>query len=137
MKVSREQAAKNRAHVVEVAGAQFRRHGFDGIGVADLMQAAGLTHGGFYNNFASKDALAAEARTLAVRLAGLAPLALAQTKRALQRAWSVDLETALGEEAYRQGLAGATADHAEGLAAFVEKRPPRFTGSSSDLPDVF
>lgn len=63
MRVSREQAIKNRAHVVEVAGAQFRKHGFDGIGVADLMQAAGLTHGGFYNNFASKDALAAEAVT--------------------------------------------------------------------------
>lgn len=63
MKVTREQAEKNRAHVVEVAGAQFRRHGFDGIGVADLMKAAGLTHGGFYNNFASKDALAAEAVT--------------------------------------------------------------------------
>ncbi len=53
---------------------------------------------------------------------------LAQTKRALQRSWSVDLETALEEEAYRQGIAGATADHAEGLAAFLEKRPPRFTG---------
>lgn len=63
MKVSREQATKNRAHVVEVAGAEFRKHGFDGIGVADLMQAAGLTHGGFYNNFATKDALAAEAVT--------------------------------------------------------------------------
>lgn len=61
MKVTREQATKNRAHVVEVAGTEFRRHGFDGIGVADLMKAAGLTHGGFYNNFASKDALAAEA----------------------------------------------------------------------------
>ena len=58
----------------------------------------------------------------------LAPLALAQTKRALQRSWSVDLETALEDEAYRQGIAGATADHAEGLAAFLEKRPPRFTG---------
>ena len=56
------------------------------------------------------------------------PLALAQTKRALQRSWSVDLETALEDEAYRQGIAGATADHAEGLAAFLEKRPPRFTG---------
>jgi TetR/AcrR family transcriptional repressor of nem operon len=61
VRVSREQAEKNRAHVVEVAGAQFRAHGFDGIGVADLMKAAGLTHGGFYNNFASKDALAVEA----------------------------------------------------------------------------
>jgi TetR/AcrR family transcriptional repressor of nem operon len=63
VKVTREQAQKNRAHVVEVAGAEFRQHGFDGIGVADLMKAAGLTHGGFYNNFESKDALAAEAVT--------------------------------------------------------------------------
>jgi TetR/AcrR family transcriptional regulator, transcriptional repressor for nem operon len=61
MKVSREQARKNRAHVVEVASTQFRQHGFDGIGIADLMKAAGLTHGGFYANFASKDDLAAEA----------------------------------------------------------------------------
>jgi len=66
MKVSREQAAKNRAHVVDVAGRQFREHGFDGIGIADLMQAAGLTHGGFYANFASKDELAAEAVSHAI-----------------------------------------------------------------------
>jgi TetR/AcrR family transcriptional repressor of nem operon len=66
MKVSREQARLNRAHVVEVAGAEFRRHGFDGIGVADLMKAAGLTHGGFYGNFASKDDLAAEASAHAI-----------------------------------------------------------------------
>lgn len=66
MKVSREQAAKNRAHVVEVAGEQFREHGFDGIGIADLMKAAGLTHGGFYANFASKDDLAAEAASAAL-----------------------------------------------------------------------
>lgn len=63
MKVTRQQAEKNRDHVVEVAGTEFRRHGFDGIGVADLMHAAGLTHGGFYKSFASKDALAAEAVT--------------------------------------------------------------------------
>lgn len=66
MRVTREQAAKNRAHVVEVAGTEFRRHGFDGIGVADLMKAAGLTHGGFYGNFASKDDLAAEASAQAI-----------------------------------------------------------------------
>jgi TetR/AcrR family transcriptional regulator, transcriptional repressor for nem operon len=66
MKVSREQAAKNRARVVEVAGEQFRAHGFDGIGVADLMKQAGLTHGGFYGNFSSKDELAAEASRHAI-----------------------------------------------------------------------
>jgi len=65
---------------------------------------------------------------MAVRLAGLASGALASTKHALDRAWEVDLERALEEEAYRQGVAGASADHAEGMTAFLEKRPPRFTG---------
>jgi 2-(1,2-epoxy-1,2-dihydrophenyl)acetyl-CoA isomerase len=73
-------------------------------------------------------ALADDARRTAARLAELAPRALALTKRAMQRNWSVDLDEALEDEAWRQGIAGATADHAEGLAAFVEKRPPRFTG---------
>lgn len=66
MKVSREQATRNRAHVIEVAGEQFRAHGFNGIGIADLMKAAGLTHGGFYANFGSKDDLAVEASTQAL-----------------------------------------------------------------------
>lgn len=61
MRVSRAQAEQNRERVVEVAGELFRAKGFDGIGVADLMQAAGLTHGGFYGSFASKEALEVEA----------------------------------------------------------------------------
>ncbi|MGE0282099.1 MAG: TetR/AcrR family transcriptional regulator [Rhizobiaceae bacterium] len=61
MRVSREQAAENRKRIVKTAGRLFREKGFDGIGVADLMKAAGLTHGGFYGHFESKEALAAEA----------------------------------------------------------------------------
>lgn len=61
MKVSREQAAQNRARVVEVAARLFREKGYDGIGVADLMKGAGLTHGGFYGQFGSKEDLLAEA----------------------------------------------------------------------------
>lgn len=61
MKVSREQAAENRARVLEVAGRLFREKGFDGISVADIMRGAGLTHGGFYGQFASKEDLAAQA----------------------------------------------------------------------------
>ncbi|MGH7041573.1 MAG: TetR/AcrR family transcriptional regulator [Acetobacteraceae bacterium] len=59
--MSREQAAENHERIVRVAAQLFREYGFDGIGVADLMKEAGLTHGGFYGHFASKDDLAAAA----------------------------------------------------------------------------
>jgi TetR/AcrR family transcriptional repressor of nem operon len=61
VKVSREQAAKNRERILEVAAKLFRERGFDGIGVADLMHQAGFTHGGFYGHFASKEELMAQA----------------------------------------------------------------------------
>src|SRR6476660_7465507 len=60
VRVTREQAAANRETILEVAGTLFRERGYDGIGVADIMKRAGLTHGGFYGHFASKDDLAAE-----------------------------------------------------------------------------
>ena len=66
MRVTREQAAANRQKIVHVASTLFRQHGFDGIGVADIMKGAGLTHGGFYGHFASKDDLATEACTRAL-----------------------------------------------------------------------
>jgi len=61
MRVSREKAAENREAIVRAAGKLFRQNGFDGAGVAEITRAAGLTHGGFYGHFASKDDLAAEA----------------------------------------------------------------------------
>ena len=61
MRVTRKQAEANREKVLDVAGTLFRERGFDGIPVADIMKRAGLTHGGFYGQFASKDDLAAEA----------------------------------------------------------------------------
>ncbi|MEE4892782.1 TetR family transcriptional regulator [Pseudomonas alliivorans] len=61
MRVTKAQAQANRAHIVETASVQFREHGYDGIGVADLMAAAGFTHGGFYKHFGSKSDLMAEA----------------------------------------------------------------------------
>jgi TetR/AcrR family transcriptional repressor of nem operon len=60
VRVTRKQAEANREKVLEVAGTLFRERGFDGIGVADIMKRAGLTHGGFYGQFTSKDDLAAE-----------------------------------------------------------------------------
>lgn len=66
MKVTREQAAQNRERIVDVAAQRFRERGFEGIGVADLMREAGLTHGGFYGHFGSKEELMAEACGLAI-----------------------------------------------------------------------
>jgi TetR/AcrR family transcriptional regulator, transcriptional repressor for nem operon len=67
MRVSREKAAQHRDRIIDAAGALFRAKGFGGIGVADIMKAADLTHGGFYGHFASKDDLVAQAskRTMA------------------------------------------------------------------------
>jgi TetR/AcrR family transcriptional repressor of nem operon len=65
MRVSREQAAKNRDHVIDTAARLFREKGYSGIGVADLMKEAGLTHGGFYGNFESKEDLMGAACTRA------------------------------------------------------------------------
>ncbi|GAA5023079.1 TetR/AcrR family transcriptional regulator [Streptomyces siamensis] len=59
MRASREQVAANRDAIVVSAGQQFRKRGFDDVTIADVMKAAGLTHGGFYGYFASKEALAA------------------------------------------------------------------------------
>jgi TetR/AcrR family transcriptional regulator, transcriptional repressor for nem operon len=71
MRVSREKAAENRERIIEAAGGLFREKGFGGIGVADIMKAADLTHGGFYGHFASKDDLVAEAcrRVMALAVA--------------------------------------------------------------------
>jgi TetR/AcrR family transcriptional regulator, transcriptional repressor for nem operon len=66
MRVSREQAALNRDRIIDAAGALFRARGFGGVGVADIMKAADLTHGGFYGHFASKDDLVAQASTRAM-----------------------------------------------------------------------
>lgn len=80
MRVSREQAAQNRNRVLETAGKLFRERGFEGVAVADIMGAAGLTHGGFYGQFSSKAELAAEACARAVNSSGEKWEGLAQTR---------------------------------------------------------
>ncbi|WP_225859543.1 TetR/AcrR family transcriptional regulator [Streptomyces albicerus] len=61
MRVTKAQAEQNRAHIVATAARLFRERGYDGVGVAELMAAAGFTHGGFYKHFRSKADLMAEA----------------------------------------------------------------------------
>lgn len=60
MKVSREQVAENRRNILEAASRLFRAKGYEAVTVSEVMKAAGLTHGGFYGYFASKDDLVAQ-----------------------------------------------------------------------------
>ena len=63
---SREEKAKNHQQIVEIAARRMREAGTDGPGVAEIMKAAGLTHGGFYKHFGSRDDLVAEALAAAL-----------------------------------------------------------------------
>jgi TetR/AcrR family transcriptional repressor of nem operon len=118
MRVSRLEAAQNRERIIEVAAKLFRERGFDGIGVADLMKSAGLTHGGFYGHFASKEDLMAQAcaRAQEGSLATLQQVAERGRKNGLSAVASAYLSpahrdqpgegcvlAALGAEAARQG----------------------------------
>jgi TetR/AcrR family transcriptional regulator, transcriptional repressor for nem operon len=67
MRKSREEAAQTRKRIVTAASEEFRKNGIVATGLSDLMSTAGLTHGGFYKHFGSKDQLVAEACAEAVK----------------------------------------------------------------------
>jgi TetR/AcrR family transcriptional repressor of nem operon len=67
MRKSKQEAAVTRQRIVKAAAAAFRKNGIAGTGLSDLMAAAGLTHGGFYRHFDSKDQIVAEACTAAAQ----------------------------------------------------------------------
>lgn len=129
MRVSREQMAQNREKILESAARLFRERGFDAVTVREVMEAAGLTHGGFYGHFASKDELVA--RTLEHVLARTKP-----TERDLGRyaeAYLSDAHcrnlaegcatAALGAETVRQG-AEARAAMTAGIRQQIEHFSP-------------
>jgi TetR/AcrR family transcriptional repressor of nem operon len=141
MKVTREQAARNRERIVEAAAQRFRERGFEGIGVADLMREAGLTHGGFYGHFSSKEDLIAEAseRVLMGSLAlftDVAERAPADPLPAIANAYLTTghrdkpgegcLLAALGPEVSRQGptVRRAVTDHLRAAVDLLAKLVP-------------
>jgi 2-(1,2-epoxy-1,2-dihydrophenyl)acetyl-CoA isomerase len=83
---------------------------------------------GLVTKVVSADFVLADAQAMAAELAAGAPIGIALTKQALNEAWDRNLDDALEAEAAWQDHAGATEDHAEGLAAFVGKQPPAFRG---------
>ncbi|HET9853108.1 MAG TPA: enoyl-CoA hydratase-related protein, partial [Candidatus Limnocylindrales bacterium] len=96
--------------------------------LGDPVSAADALRLGLVGRVVAAGQLVGEARAVAARLATGAPRAIALTKRALDAAWERDLDGALEYEAHLQDIAGRTKDHAEGMAAFLEKRTPRFSG---------
>jgi len=65
MRKSKQEAAVTRQRIIKAAAAAFRKNGIAGTGLSDLMASAGLTHGGFYRHFDSKNQIVAEAFTAA------------------------------------------------------------------------
>ncbi|MBK9119570.1 MAG: enoyl-CoA hydratase/isomerase family protein [Phycisphaerales bacterium] len=94
--------------------------------LGETLPAEEALHWGLYNRVVPEDELLPVARDLAGRLARLPAGALALTKRTLHDAWNATLDEQLEREAFAQSTLARTADHREGLAAFLEKRPPRF-----------
>ena len=94
----------------------------------EALSAADAERLGLVARVVPAESVVTEAQAMAARLGSMAPRAVALTKRALESSWTASLEEQLELEAELQGIAGATTDHAEGIAAFLEKRPPRFTG---------
>lgn len=92
----------------------------------DMISADQALAWGLVNHVALAESLMAETTSLAARLASGPQSAFALTKRAFNKAVLPNLETVLDYEAHLQEIAGRSADHKEGLAAFLEKRPPKF-----------
>jgi len=139
--------------IVASAARAIRRAGYAGVGVADIMKDAGLTHGGFYAHFASRDALLVEAieragrdsaavvsaNMTARRAKGASPL------RALVESYLADSHLARAEEGCpvaalcgempRQApeVREASAERVRGLLALVQQALPRGAGAGSHL----
>lgn len=113
MRISKAQAQENHDKVVETAAALFRERGFDGLAVGELMKAAGFTHGGFYNHFASKEALSAEALDKAFRLMDAERARAASLDELMSRYLSDAARRAPGRSCPAAALAGDVARQPE------------------------
>jgi TetR/AcrR family transcriptional repressor of nem operon len=84
---SQAEKAKTHEKILKLAAAQIREHGIDALGVAELMKDAGLTHGGFYVHFPSRDVLIAEALERALQSGPLANLGAGKSPSAFVRGY--------------------------------------------------
>jgi len=131
--MGRSQTHKKESHdrIVRMAAARFRESGVDGIGVAKLMSDSGLTHGGFYRHFASRDELVAEATECALRDGGRAVTALARLEHG---AWRKLVDAYLSP-AHRDGWATSCA--VTTLAADVARSNERARSAYTNQVGVY
>jgi len=106
---SRKSKADSHDRIVRIAAARIRESGVDSVGVADLMREAGLTHGGFYRHFASREELVAEAIERALTDGGKGAVeAVAQSKLGKQELFGALVDWYLST-AHRDDLATSCA----------------------------
>jgi TetR/AcrR family transcriptional regulator, transcriptional repressor for nem operon len=86
MKISKDQAAANRRHIIKTAALTFQSKGVDSVGVNEIMKACGFTHGGFYNHFESKEDLISEAMSYAFEPALKLAEELTDSREGIQKA---------------------------------------------------
>ena len=98
------------------------------IFTAEIIDAAEAGRIGLVNRVVPVAELETTTRALAEKIAAGPPAVLRMAKHMVNRAATSDLAGALDLEAFSQGVAISSEDHQEGLAAFFEKRPPKFTG---------
>ena len=131
MRITSEQTRKNRDRVLDAAADLFREKGFDAVAVAELMRAAGLTHGGFYNHFGSKDEVEAAAceRVFEASLARIGAIAAIEDASERRSAF----------EAYRRRYVSTAARDAPApacpMVAFagdMARRPPELRRAFSE-----
>lgn len=142
MRVSREDAARSREKIVGVAGRQFREFGYNGVGIAGLMDAAGRTHGGFYKLFDDKEALMVEATARALldnreNWAEVMAKAPGDPVAALRRWYLSDAHRDhLGHGCAYAALAAEAPRHSDALGKVFEKGLEASIAQISDqLPD--
>ena len=146
MPYSKAHKARTRARIIETAARAFRERGVEGVAIADVMQSAGLTHGGFYAHFANKDSLFAAAARQGLeesRRAFLTEAAAANPEAPLREIIrryvsrhhrdvpaegcampALAAEVARESAEVRQAFTGAVADFVTGLEAYVPGETP-------------
>jgi TetR/AcrR family transcriptional repressor of nem operon len=131
---SKVNKAANHECIVRTAAARFRETGVESVGVADLMQDAGLTHGGFYRHFTTREDLVAEAVEYALREGGQAVAAIANSKMNRQAVLSALIDAYLSV-AHRDGLATSCA--VTTLAGDVARSNDRARSAYTQQVDIY